>query len=179
MKLFVLTLFLLAGACCNGFSQTIPGGGKFNLGVEADLTTGKASSTYNAGTGVSLKYEYRADTNFYFTLSAGYSNFGFTDNVKQALRQEGSSRSSAGFMPIKIGGKFYISQGFFGEVQLGNVFAINADRGATPSASAFAFSPGIGYVFNDGLEVGARYEGWFTNGLFSQYSFRLAYRFKL
>lgn len=170
---------LSAGTWFSGFAQSTQKDSKFNFGLEADLPAGKTSSSYNAGVGSSLKYEYRADTNFYFTISAGYSRFQLTDAAIQAQQQAGSSRSSFGFLPIKIGGKFFISKGFFGEIQLGNTFAVNADRLDSAAASALTFSPGVGYVFDNGLELGARYEGWFTSNLFSQYSLRLAYRFKL
>ena len=124
-----------------------------------------------------MKYEYHADSNFFLTISAGYINFGLTDSTKAASARAGSPQSSVGYIPIKIGGKFYIHKGFFGEVQLGNTFEVNTDKNYLPPSS-FAFSPGIGYVFNSGLEFGARYEGWFVSGVFSQFNLRLGYRFK-
>jgi hypothetical protein len=125
-----------------------------------------------------LKYEYRADTNFFLTISVGYISFGLTDSAKASfVRYNGSHQSSLGFVPIKIGGKFYIHEGFFGEVQLGNTFENNSYKNSSPPSS-FTFSPGIGYVFSNGLELGARYEGWFISGVFSQFDLRLGYRFK-
>ncbi|HVV56657.1 MAG TPA: outer membrane beta-barrel protein [Mucilaginibacter sp.] len=178
MKLFFLSLFFSVLTWCACEAQSLPGS-KFNAGPEVAIPAGKVTSTYKTGFGGSLKYEYRADTNFYFTLSAGYTSFPITDNAKLALQQAGDNRSSFGFIPIKIGGKFYIGKQFFGEVQLGNTFEVNVNRLASDAASAFTFSPGIGYSLDNGLELGARYEGWFTSGLFSQYAFRIAYRFRL
>ncbi|HWB62276.1 MAG TPA: outer membrane beta-barrel protein, partial [Chitinophagales bacterium] len=178
MKVLILVLLSSVFTWFTCEAQSMPGS-KFNAGLEVAIPAGKVTSTYKTGFGGSLKYEYRADTGFYFTLSAGYISFPVTDNAKLAMQQAGYNRSSFGFIPIKIGGKFYIGKQFFGEVQLGNTFEVNVDRLASGAASAFTFSPGAGYSFDNGLELGARYEGWFTSGLFSQYAFRVAYRFRL
>ena len=180
MKRALLILILSAFIGFNCFAQLSDKGSKFNLGLETAIPFGKNSIGFKTGIGGSLKYEYRADSNFYLTISAGYISFPLTDAAKQELIEAGfPTKSAFGYIPIKIGGKFFIVKGLFGELQLGNAFGTNINRSDSASASIFTFSPGIGYAFNKGFELGARYEGWFTNGLLDQYVFRLAYRFKL
>lgn len=178
MRPILLLITLSAVSCCSLKAQSIQES-KFNAGLELSLPVGKFASQYNTGFGGSLKYEYRAGQDFFLSISAGYVTFPLNNSYKQALQQAGNPRSSMSFLPLKIGGKGYISKGFFLEGQLGNAFPINVDRLASSSASDFTFSSGTGYTFDNGLELGFRYEGWFTSTLFSQYVFRFAYRFKL
>ena len=177
MKFNTLLTILLVLSASFCFAQSEKIEGKFNLGLEAGLPVGKAGGIYNAGIGASLKYEYLAGANFYLSLSAGYSNFGVKDSYKQ--QYPGSYKSSYGFIPLKIGGKLYFGRRFFSELQLGNTFGANVISISTANQSALTFSSGVGYSLSNGLELGFRYEGWFTDQLFSQYSLRLAYRFKL
>jgi hypothetical protein len=177
MKFNALLTVMLALSASFCFAQSEKIDGKFNLGLEAGFPAGKAGTIYNAGIGGSLKYEYLAGENFYLSLSAGYTSFGVKDSYRQ--QQPGSYKSSYGFIPIKIGGKLYLSKKIFSEVQLGNTFRTATLSLSTGNASALTFSPGIGYSLSNGLELGLRYEGWLTDGLFSRYSLREAYRFKL
>ena len=169
-------LILLAGSSISTcFAQTTKPEGKFSFGVEAGLPVGDYTNLYKAGFGGSLKYEIPAAQNFNVTLSAGYIIYTIKDEVQQELQQFGSSQSTSGFIPIKIGAKFGRAVGPFFEGQIGA--AIGTASGA---GTAFAFSPGVGYIFDGGFEAGFRYEGWSKSGstTFGQLALRLAFRFK-
>lgn len=172
MKNYLLTFALLGGSIFSCMAQTASTKSsnqesKFSIGVDAGLPTGNASNVYNFAIGGSVKYEALVSTDFFVTFSAGYEAF----LVKSSLTALGA-KSSSGFIPLKAGLKYYFSEGFFGEGQLGA--AISTESGG---GTAFAFAPGIGYSFSGGFEAGIRYEDWTKNGNLGQVALRLAYRF--
>ena len=174
MKKLLLTL-TLAGAIASGsFAQSAAnassperGGGKFSIGAETGLPVGQASDGYSVVLGGSLKYELPVSGRAFFTLSAGYNAFLLKDEFKGY-----DIPSTAGFIPLKAGIKYYSDGGFFLEAQAGIVWSTESGGG-----HAFAWSPGIGYTFKNGMEIGARYEGWTNDGTVGQMGLRLAYRF--
>ncbi|MEN0056780.1 MAG: hypothetical protein AAGC65_24090 [Mucilaginibacter sp.] len=166
MKKILLALALIAGTTFTTFAQTKSDGGKFSIGFEAGLPTGDIHHFYGSVLGGSLKYELPIAPSTYFTVSAGYNSF----QAKGILKD--IDGSSFGAVPVKAGIKYYIEQGFFAEGQVGAAF-FTGDA----SGTAFAYSPGIGYTFAQGLELGVRYEGWSKDGTIGQAGLRIAYRF--
>jgi len=173
MKKILLALTVLAGTTLAGFAQQTAAsskaneGGKFSIGIDAALPTGDAGDFYSAGFGGSIKYEVPTAKNTFFTISGGYESFLY----KSIYKVPGYS-SSDSFVPLKAGIKYYSDGGFFLEAQAGiSIYTGNN------SFTSFAYSPGIGYSFNGGLEVGARYEAWVKDGTFGQAAVRLAFRF--
>ena len=100
-----------------------------------------------------------------FTLSAGYSSFHPKKEFKDIY-------GSLGWIPVKAGIKYYFSDGFYGEGQVGAAFSTHKDGG-----TAFAYAPGIGYTLEGGFDIGVRYEGWSKDGTVSQIALRVAYGF--
>ncbi|MES2426920.1 MAG: hypothetical protein V4560_08085 [Bacteroidota bacterium] len=166
MKRILLTLAVLGAAVCSSFAQSkSDGGGKFSVGVEAGIPVGDVSNAYNFVIGGSLKYAQPIASDVAFTISAGYSSF-------MGKTVAGFKVPSAGFVPVKAGIKYNFAEAFYGEAQLGAAFATQSGGG-----TAFAYSPGIGYNFGGGVDLGVRYEGWSHNGTVSQIAARLAYSF--
>jgi len=173
MKKVLLALAIIAGTAFTTFAQTKSGdSGKFNIGVEAGLPVGDAHQVFNSVFGASVKYELPIAPSTWFTVSAGYNAFLYKSEVKDAFKALGQDRSVEGFVPVKVGVKYYIEQGFFAEGQLGAAFGTRSGRG-----TAFDYAPGIGYTFDGGFEAGVRYEAFSKNGTISQIGLRLAYRF--
>lgn len=172
MKKQLFTLLFSVGIAISSFAQSKPdssafrGGIKFSIGAEAGLPVGQASDGYNLVLGGSLKLEVPTYTGTYFTLSAGYNAFFLKSEFK-----EFDIPSTSGFVPLKAGLKCY-SDNFFVEAQAGIVFSTESGGG-----HAFAWSPGIGYTFKNGIEAGLRYEGWTNDGTVGQISAKIAYRF--
>ena len=173
MKKVLLALAIIAGTAFTTFAQTKSGdSGKFSIGLEGGLPLGDAHKLFSSTFGASLKYELPIASSTLFTISAGYSRFQYKGEVKDGLKALGVDRSGEGFVPVKVGIKYYIENGFFAEGQLGAAFGT-----ASGSGTAFAYSPGVGYTFDGGFEAGVRYEGWSHDGTISQVALRLAYRF--
>jgi hypothetical protein len=170
MKKILLALFVLGVTACSSFAQTTKSSdvAKFSIGVDAGLPIGTTSDVYSFAIGGSLKYDMPIGSGAFVNLSAGYQSF----MVKSALKNAGFP-SSSGFVPIKVGLKYYFEgQGFYGEGQLGVAFSTESGGG-----KAFAYAPGIGYTLDGGVDIGVRYEAWSNNGTVSQIALRLAYGF--
>ena len=175
MKRVLFTLTVLTATTLGSFAQTgasistpAKTGGKFSIGVEAGLPLGDASDSFSSIIGGSVKYEASIGVNTYFTISGGYNSY-TTKNVLIAI----GVPSSFGFVPLKAGIKYYSTDGFFLEGQVG--VTISTEKNGS---NFFAYSPGVGYSFNGGLEAGVRFEGWTKGtGSVNQLGLRLAYRF--
>jgi hypothetical protein len=174
MKKQLLTLLFAAGIATCSFAQSksdslsvTKGGVKFSIGAEAGIPVGDISIGYNFVLGGSAKLEVPTGSSTYLTVSAGYNAF----FAKSILKEFGAPATS-GFVPLKAGLKGYASGNFFIEGQAGIVWSTESGGG-----HAFAWSPGIGYTLHNGLEIGARYEGWTNDGTIGQISARIAYRF--
>jgi hypothetical protein len=175
MKKLFVTLVTLGAIAFGSFAQTTAkpspspsdAVGRFSIGAEGALPVGDLSSAFSAVVGGSIKYEIPTIPRAFLTISAGYNAF----LTKSFLKDLGAP-SSANFVPLKAGAKYYTEGNFFIEGQAGIVFSTETGGG-----HAFVFSPGLGYTFNGGLEAGLRYEGWVNGGTTSQIGLRLGYRF--
>ena len=167
MKKILLAVALIAGVSVSSFAQSkSEDGGKFSVGLEAGLPVGDASNAYNFVIGGSLKYAQPIATDLAFTISAGYSSF-------MGKTVAGFKVPAAGFVPVKAGIKYNFAESFYGEAQLGASFGTQSG-----SKTGFAYSPGVGYNFGGGVDLGVRYEGWsYSGGTVSQIAARLAYSF--
>lgn len=172
MKKLLLCTLIAGISIFTCSAQTATPKTKFSFGIEGGVPVGNSASLYNFGIGGSVKAEIHAGQDLYVTLSGGYTNFPIKDEVRAQLAPFGDLQKSAGFIPVKVGLKYYIENGFFGEVQIGKTIATTDGAG-----SAFAYAPGFGYTFDSRYEIGLRYEGWRKDGsTFGQFGLRLAIR---
>lgn len=171
MKKFLLAVVLLSGAAFSSFAQSSKDSGKFSIGVEAGLPVGDVKNFSSFAIGGSLKYDHPIAENTFITGSAGYTKFLSNDDAK-----------SIGYklyaIPVKVGVKYFFAESFYGEAQVGAAFVNESILGASGNTTTFAYSPGIGYSFGGGVDLGVRYEGWTKSGTtISQVAARLAFSF--
>ena len=166
MKNILLALIILSATAFSGFAQR----SSYNIGVDIAAPTGAASADYNFATGVAIKYEIPVTPYLFATISGGYEAF-FTKKVFTDL----GFNARYSFIPLKAGLKYYFGEGgLFIQGEAG--FSIATDSGG---GRAFAYAPGVGYNFEKGLELSARYEGWNNGGdTIGQFALRISYRFK-
>jgi hypothetical protein len=170
----LLTCFSAAGAFAQSKTSSSTNQATFSVGIEGAVPVGNYSDLYTFGFGASVKAAIPVASSIDFTLSAGYTDFLIKSDVKAILQAAGSNQSAAGFVPLKAGLRFKSQEGFYFEGQLGAAIATTGGGG-----TAFAYSPGVGYIFNSGVEIGVRYEGWSKSGeTFSMMGIRLAYNFQ-
>ena len=155
---------------------------KFSIGLEVAAPTSDAHNLYSVGFGGSGKIEIPATRQLFITATAGYSSFYLKDALKNTLRTFGASLKPAGFVPLKVGAKYYLIPLVYVEGELGAAIGVQQSATGTNILSghgtAFAYAPGVGVVVPIiGIDAGVRYEGWSQNGHFDQVALRVAFRF--
>jgi hypothetical protein len=155
-------LFVLAAAlvCTVGsFAQS----GRPSLGLELALPMGDFGDAYGLGYGLSGGYEHPVGDNLGITANIGYILLSPDESIKDFIE-------SASMMPIQVGAKYYFSEqqsGPYGHVQLGvhNMSVKTAEfellgvtvPSETESSTNLSFAFGAGYVLNDKIDLGLRY----------------------
>jgi hypothetical protein len=168
MKKLVLSLALVAGLGLAANAQTEGAVKKLSIGAEVGLPTKEGFKDIMFAGG-SLQAEFPVAKSLNLTGSAGYLSMFST--------AKGAS-GSAGYIPVKAGGKYYFGGNFYGAGEVGASISTESGDGA-----AFSFAPGIGASFSladkSSLDFGARYETWSKDGSVSFVGLRLAYGFGL
>jgi len=153
--------------------------GKSYLGVGGDISlpTGDFGSYFKTGMGGYVKGMFGVGTAGQVTLTTGYSSF------KEAGDWEDFT-ATQGVAPILIGYRHNFN-GFFVEPQIGyaiyNYKETSQEFGYyTESGGGFTWAAGVGYVFNNKLEVSARYQtGGNEGSSASMFGLRVGYNFSL
>ena len=148
------------------------------IGAGADLVlpSGVSADYFKTGFGFYAKGLFGVGTAGQITVTSGYAGF------KTTIPTEIAS-SSGRLIPILLGYRHNFT-GFFVEPQVGySVLGITVDDGFdtyTDSDGGFTWAAGIGYVFNNKVEVSGRYQasskGGETDAFFG---LRLGYNFSL
>jgi opacity protein-like surface antigen len=179
MKKLIFTL-LAAVAFSASFAQSksTSSGAKLSVGLDFGLPVGNFGNGYSIGFGGNGKAEIPVASAFNFTITAGYTSFYYDKEVKDFFKSIGEP-TYQGFVPVKVGGKFFFSPNVYGEAEVGAAIATNNGGG-----TAFAYAPGLGlsYPVSDkhDIDFGVRYEGWSKDGTnLGQVGFRIAYKFGL
>jgi hypothetical protein len=172
MKTFLLTLAVLGGVTFSCFAQKADIH-KFSIGIDAGVPVGTASNISTFTIGGSLKYDQPIAEKLCFTVSAGYTYFPYKNDITSANLGYIKTNSGEGYIPLKAGIKYFITDTFYGEGQLGASIST-----ASGGGTFFAYAPGVGYKFDTRADIGVRYEGWSKGGnTISQIAARLAYSF--
>lgn len=159
----VAALFLTSQAN----AQTDPKGDSKDLRLGVGLSVGiPTEDIYSVAVGGDLRLQKDFASNVSGLLSAGYTSFSVKDDF---------GGGSTGFIPLKVGVKVFPIERFYISGELGAAFG--TDEG---QKTAFVYAPGIGLGFNNGLDLGLRYEGFSQNSVnLGQVALRLAYGFNL
>jgi hypothetical protein len=166
----IITISSFAQTTTTASTSAVGDSVKLNIGAEAALPINQ--NVYSYGYGGAIKFEVPVAHIIYLTLSTGIELL----QVKSEFTTPGSP-SSDYFFPLEVGGKYYLSSGLYGELQTGVSFSA-AGYSGPGIRPYYAYSAGLGYTFHNGLEVGARYGGWFNNGTLQQVALRLAIQFQ-
>ncbi|UKJ08121.1 hypothetical protein [Solitalea lacus] len=168
---FLAVIAISAILVSNNANAQAPAGKKLlNIGFESGFPIGDAADVYSVVLGGSIQAEFPISQKFSVTGTAGYSSFQPKSEFKDA------GLDGYGFIPVKVGGKYYFASNFYGIGELGASFGTGEG-----SSTAFVFAPGIGYSFpvadNKFVDVSARYENHSNNGNLSFFGLRFAYSF--
>ena len=146
---------------------------KFSIGPEIGLATSNplnempGNKGWGLGIGGSIQVEHFYQEQLSGVLYGGVIAF--------AGRAANSNTKNKGYttVPIRVGGNYYLGNKFHLGAQLG--VGLNNFNGG--SATAFSYSPQIGYNFSRNekpLDLTFKYDGYAGNGGFSDLALRLS-----
>lgn len=153
-----------------------------SVGTGINFPSGNSSNISAVGLQGYLKTEVTLSPKYALTATGGLSQF-------FGRTMFGVSNQTLSYAPIKVGLKYYTTEYFYVEGQLGAALPL---KGSTKTA--LVWSPGLGTYFksknnNNRLDIGVRYEGFTSSTLiipsgttFSTFSFvglHLGYVFSL
>ncbi len=142
----------------SGDSQALRMGIGLSLGVPTN-------DAYSFAIGGDVRLQKDFTENISGIMSVGYNDF----SLKSPLS------GSTGFIPVKAGAKFFVAESLYLSGELGAGFGTKSGSG-----TSFLYAPGVGYAWNTGLDLSARYEGASNNGFtLGQVALRVAYGFRL
>jgi hypothetical protein len=179
MKKLLLTVAAVAAFTVSfAQSKSASSGAKLSVGLDFGLPVGDFARGTSIGFGGSGKAEMPVSSAFNFTVTAGYISYYYDKEVKDFYKAIGVD-TYLGFVPLKVGGKYFFSPNVYGEAEVGARIGTNMSTG-----TAFIYAPGLGVSFpvsdKHDIDFGARYEGWSQDGgNIGQVAFRIAYKFGL
>ncbi|TKC09353.1 outer membrane beta-barrel protein [Pedobacter frigoris] len=136
---------------------------RLGIGLNAGLPT---TTGYSFVIGGDLRLQKDFSSNVSGILSAGYNSWSLKDSY---------GGGSFGMIPVKAGAKIFFAESAYVSGELGAGFGTESG-----SKTAFLWAPGVGYGFDNGLDLGLRYEGAEVSGAsLGQVALRIAYGFKL
>ncbi|RQO75342.1 hypothetical protein DBR43_08270 [Pedobacter sp. KBW06] len=151
-KLFLLTAIAGIFAFTNASAQkdAAMNGPKLGIGAEFAFPMGDFGDLAKFGVGGSLLYQHPVAPNLNLTASAGYLSIKDKDII---------GGNTTGFVPVKVGARYFITENFYANAEVGASFGTKSGVG-----TRFAYSPGLGVEFpvadKAAIDLGVRYEGW-------------------
>lgn len=166
-KIIILSIIII----CSSFIVKAQDVGltRYSAGIELGSTSGTNSNAWGLGIGVSGQVEHFFQENLSGTFLVGVVSY----IGKSYPGNSGLKYKAYNAVPIRIGVRYYIVDGFHVGAQLG--------VGLNTGGNTFAYSPQVGYNFktNSGSSIDAsfKYDGYSGNGTFSALGIRVAYIF--
>jgi hypothetical protein len=152
--------------------------GKNYIGVGADLSLPMSdfANDFKTGMGGYVKAMLGVAQSGAVTFTTGYSGF-------KEIADFDETTTTAAIVPLLIGYRHNFN-GFFVEPQIGYgiyPYKHNSEDGFyTDTGGAFTWAAGVGYVFNNNIEVSARYQSGSSTGItVGVFGLRLGYNFSL
>ena len=153
--------------------------GKNYLGVGGDISlpTSDFGNYFKTGVGGYVKAMLGVGKSGAVTLTTGYTGFKGAGDFQDVT-------STQGVVPLLIGYRHNFN-GFFVEPQIGyGIYPYkesSQENGfITETGSAFTWAAGMGYVFNNKIEVSARYQTGGSEGVnVGMFGLRVGYNFSL
>ncbi|MGC4102715.1 hypothetical protein [Ferruginibacter sp.] len=171
MKKFFLAVAV--SAICSGAFAQKDNGTKFHfsVGPEVGFAVGGFNDTHSVGIGATIAAGFNIAPSTDFTINSGLLSYAGR-SVSSGIKYK-----SQVIVPLKAGLKYFLSEGFYAEGQVGAGFLSNYGTGV-----AFAYSPVLGYEFSTksgkAVDAAFKYDGYSKNGgSIGAINFRLAYRF--
>ena len=149
----------------------------FGGGADVSFPSGEFGNYFKPGFGVYGKTMFGVSKAGQVTFTSGYSSFKLRPGLADVT-------TTFNQIPILFGYRHNFNS-FFVEPQLGYSFVgvkmtSEEDGSYTEGSGLVTWAAGVGYVFNNHVEIGARYQSGSKNGSsVSSFGLRLGYNFSL
>ena len=185
IALIIITFCLGLGSVKAQLQVPASYGNSIAIAAEGGLLLGPVTQRYKAGAGLVLKGEMLVAQSFNLTGSVGFQAFLPNSTYAYYLNANQLPYTTLNFIPVKVGGRYYIGDTWYAEAETGAVLYTTDYRDP-----AITIGAGTGFSFqldgvNRAVDVGARIENWTRKDIPGQYNvsqmlaFRLAYKFGL
>lgn len=163
----------------SGFAQK--GNNKIGVGADVAFPTGDFGESFKTGFGGYVRGMYGIGTAGQVTFTTGYTGYKMKESSDEL-------KVTTGIIPLLLGYRHNFS-GFFAEPQIG--YGIYSSKittdieeleilEGTDSEGAFTWAANVGYIFNDKIEVSARYQSGHKDGTsMGLFGVRVGYNFSL
>lgn len=165
-----IIVFTLVALCTSGLVKAQNDDKlKVSVGPELSIPVGNFSTGWSFGIGATAQVEIKLQDRLNGTATGGVIFYN-GKSIGGGLKQTGIT-----IIPIRVGGKYFFTEGIYGAAQIGVGF-INKGIG-----TAFAYSPQLGYEFRTksgkAVDASFKYDGYSKNGTLGAIGFRVAYVF--
>jgi len=167
-------LFFIATSLlfCSMASAQREGTTRFSLGVELGLATSNPLSVVPGNKGWGLGIGASAEAEHFYKQNL--SGTGYVGVISYAGRSAGTNTKNKAYtvIPVRVGGNLYA-----GNLHVGAQIGVGLNSMSGVSATAFAYSPQIGYNFSRNekpLDLTLKYDGYAGNGNFGALGLRLS-----
>ncbi len=138
---------------------------KFSLGAELGVPTGNLNTLYSIAVGATAQADIKIDKDAALTFNTGVIQY-----VGKKIRNTNFKYRSEALIPLLVGVKYYFTPMVYGSVQLGTSISTAQNGGST-----FTYIPGVGYKFDEKLDLLVKYTGYSGDG--GAFGIRLGYTF--
>lgn len=183
-KILLAFAVLLTATIVTAQKNSIGNPTVFSLGLEGSVPTGDFHDPagYNFGVGGSAQVAHKVASDLSLTLYAGYLNY-----ANQRTLIGSNTKYHFSVIPVLAGAKFWFSPKVYAQGQLGVAFnstKYSNSTGTLNKSTAFAYSPGVGFVLAKNIDFVIKYFGNSISsnsssggGTLSSFGARLAYNF--
>jgi len=138
---------------------------KFSLGAELGVPTGNLNTLYSIAVGATAQADIKIDKDAALTFNTGVIEY-----VGKKIKNTNLKYRSEALIPLLVGVKYYFTQMLYGSGQLGTSISTAQNGGST-----FTYIPGVGYKFDEKIDLLVKYTGYSGDG--GAFGVRLGYTF--
>ena len=138
---------------------------KFSLGAELGVPTGNLNTLYSVAIGATAQADIKIDKDVALTFNTGVIQY-----VGKKIRNTNFKYRSEALIPLLVGVKYYFTPMVYVSGQLGTSISTAQNGGST-----FTYIPGVGYKFDEKLDLLVKYTGYSGDG--GAFGIRLGYTF--
>ena len=138
---------------------------KFGVGAELGVPTGVLNTVYSLAVGATAQADVKIDTDAALTFNAGIIQY-----IGRKIKNTNFKYRSEALIPLLVGVKYYFTPMVYGSGQLGTSISTAQNGGST-----FTYIPGVGFKFDEKLDLLVKYTGYSGDG--GAFGVRLGYTF--